>query len=208
MNGTHRVIQWRGPRCYPAAAWRLTRQNRHATMRTSLRPLLPLLALLACATAAAQSGHAHVHGAVALEVVVEAKGLTLRLEAPQDSLLGHERVPRTAAEQQAAAALLKRLADGASLFPLPADRSCRLASAAVEAPLLQPGAQAAAGGHAEVEAEWRFDCARTDGWRSLDLGPLLDAFPRIQRISAQVALPAGQHKATLRRPARVLVWGR
>lgn len=184
-------------------------------MTAHIRPPLtfwPLLAALAAALAspgaAAQAGHAHVHGAVTLDIVVEAKSLTLRLEAPQDSLLGHERVPRTAAERQAAAALLKRLADGASLFPLPADRGCRLASAEVAAPLLQAGAQATAGEHAEVEVLWRFDCARTDGWRSLDLGALLDAFARIQRISAQVAVPASQHKAELRRPARVLAWGR
>ena len=176
----------------------------------SLLSLLPALAALACATAAAQAGHAHahVHGAVVLDIVVEAKSLTLRLQAPQDSLLGHERVPRTAAEQQAAAALLKRLADGASLLPLPADKACKLVSAELEAPLLQAGSKAVAGEHAAVEASWRFDCAGTDGWRSLDLGPLLDAFARIQRISAQVVLPAGQHKAELRRPARVLVWGR
>lgn len=183
------------------------------TLVRPLLPLLPLFALLASTAALAQAGHAHVHGAVALDIVVEAKTLTLRLEAPQDSLLGHERAPRTAAEQQAAAALLKRLADGARLFPLPADRACRLASAEVDAPLLQAGAAAAAaaakaGEHAEVVASWRFDCARTDAWRSLDLGALLDAFARIQRISAQVALPAGQHKAELRRPARVLAWGR
>ena len=184
-----------------------------ALVRPLLSPLsplslLPLLAALACATAAAQAGHAHVHGAVVLDIVVEAKSLTLRLAAPQDSLLGHERVPRTAAEQQAAAALLKRLADGASLVPLPPDKACKLVSAEVEAPLLQAGAKAVAGGHAEVEVTWRFDCSHTEGWRSIDLGPLLDAFPRIQRISAQLALPAGQHKAELRRPARVLAWGR
>ena len=186
-----------------------------------VRPLLSLfalLALLASTAALAPAGHAqvqvHVHGAVALDIVVEARSLTVRLQAPQDSLLGHERVPRTAAEQQAAAALLTRLADGARLLPLPADRACRLASAEVEAPLLQMGARAAAGGagtagkHAEVAVNWRFDCSRTDGWRSLDLGPLLDAFPRVQRISAQVVLPAGQHQAELRRPARVLAWVR
>lgn len=177
-------------------------------MTAFARPLLPLLAALACAPAAAQAGQAHQHGAVVLHIVVEARSLSLQLEAPQDSLVGHERLPRTAAEQQAAAAALKRLADGTRLFPLPADRACRLASAEVEAPLLQPGAQATAGEHAEVEARWRFDCSRTDDWQSLDLGALLDTFPRIQHISAQVVTPTRQHKTTLRRPARVLAWGR
>lgn len=177
-------------------------------MPALLRPLSPLIAALACTGALAQAGHAHVHGAVALDIVIEPGVLSLRLEAPQDSLLGHERVPRGAAETQAAQALLKRLQDGGRLFPLPADRQCRLAGAEIDAPLLQPGAKADPGGHAEVAASYRFECARTEGLRTLDLGALLDAFGRIQRVSAQVAGPGGQAKAELRRPARTLAWGR
>jgi len=182
-----------------------------------------IAATLAGSSAAwAQAGHAHVHGEVALEISIEARSVGLRLEAPQDSLLGHERTPRTAAELRAAAALIKRLQGGAALFGLPAGLGCTLASAEIDAPQLQPAAApkaaatakatapptAAADSHAEIAASYRFDCARTDGLRSLDLGALMDAFPRIQRIGAQVAGPAGQHQAQLRRPARVLAWGR
>jgi len=153
---------------------------------------------------------AHVHGLVRLELVIEPRQLSLRLEAPQDSLLGHERVPRSAAERQAAAAALQRLAAPAALVGLPAGAGCRPGPAQVDAPKLQPGAAAATAGdgHAEVVADWRFDCADTAALRQLDLGGLLDAFPRIQRVQAEVAAPAGQHQARLQRPQRQLRWGR
>lgn len=166
-------------------------------------------AALACITASALAGPAHVHGQATLEIAVEPRSLTLRLEIPQDNLLGHERTPRTAAEQQAAAAAIQRLRDGARLFVLPADRGCKLASVEIEAPRLQPGAAASGpGGHADVDASYRFDCARTEGLRSIDLGGLFDAFVRLQQIQAQVAAADGQHQARVKRPARVLAWGR
>ena len=172
--------------------------------------LLPAFVLAsACPWAAAQAGHAHVHGAVALEISVEANAVTVRLEAPQDSLLGHERTPRTTAEKEAAAALLKRLQAGATLVGLPAARRCTQAAVEIEAPQLQPGAKALpAGEHAEVEATWRFTCAAPGPLGTLDVGGLLDAFTRIQQLSAQIASPGGQHQARLKRPARTLVWAK
>jgi hypothetical protein len=172
--------------------------------------LLPALVFAsACPWAAAQAGHAHVHGAVALEISIEASTVTVRLEAPQDSLLGHERTPRTAAEKDAAAALLKRLQGGATLLGLPAERRCVQTAAETEAPQLLPNAKPMqAGAHAEVETTWRFTCASTSALGQLDVGGLLDAFARIQQISAQVAGTSGQHQARLKRPARVLVWAK
>ena len=207
---THPIRRWLCPGAAragaPAAAW--------AAMVAAM-----FAATLAGSSAAwAQAGHAHVHGEVALEISIDARSVGLRLAAPQDSLLGHERTPRTAAELQAAAALVQRLQGGAALFGLPAGLGCTLASAEIEAPRLQPAAKPGAvanrsanrpaDSHADIEASYRFNCSRTDGLRSLDLGALMDAFPRIQRISTQVAGPAGQHQAQLRRPARVLAWGR
>lgn len=169
--------------------------------------LLPVMLASACPWAAAQAGQAHVHGVVALEITVEASTVTVRLDAPQDSLLGHERMPRTSAEKDAAAALLKRLQAGASLFGLPTERRCTQAAVEIEAPQLQAGAKPLpAGAHAEVETTWRFTCAGAGPLGQLDVGGLLDAFTRIQQISAQVAGPGGQHQARLKRPTRTLLW--
>lgn len=178
--------------------------------RLPMAPLAaPLLAALCCPPATAQAGHAHVHGAVALEITVEANRVTVRLEAPQDSLLGHERTPRTAAEKDAAAALLKRLQTGTALLGLPAERRCVQEAVDIEAPQLQPGAKPLpAGSHAEVEATWRFNCTAPGALQGLDVGGLLDAFARIQQVTAQVAGPGGAHRARLKRPARALVWAK
>src|SRR3990167_3019138 len=178
-------------------------------MQTLPRSRFLLAATMACFAAPCQAGPPHVHGQATLDVVIEPRSLTLRRASPQASLLGHERRPLTAAEQQAAAAVLQQLRDGARLFTLPADRGCKLAGVEIEAPRLQPGAAAAgASGHADVDATYRFDCARTDGLRSVDVGGLFDAFTRLQQLRAQVASADGQHQARVKRPARALAWGR
>ena len=173
-------------------------------------PSAALLLSLACLTPAQAADRAHEHGAVQLELVVEPQRISLALDAPQDNLLGFERRPRSATEQQAAAAVLATLRAGAKLWAWPADWRCSLAEAEVDAPLLAPGAatKAAETGHADVEVHWAFQCARTGALRQLDIGPLLDAFARIQRVQAQVITPEGQFKASARRPARTLGWGR
>ena len=75
----------------------------------------------------------------------------------------------------------------------------------------QQAGSAATGGqdeHADVDLAIEHQCAGTAALRQLDLGPLLDAFKGIARLEARIVTPAGQFKATLKRPARVLAWGR
>jgi len=188
-------------------------------LRDGLCPGLLAAVWLLSGQAAGAAEAAHQHGAAQLELVIGQRSLSLTLDAPQHSLLGHEQAPRTPAQQQAAAALLARLRDGASLWALPPGLKCVLRSAEVVAPLLQ--APAAAGGgkalaapdaqadsHADVQAHWQFDCARVDGLRQLDIGRLLDAFAGLQRLQAQVVSPSGQYQANASRPQRLLAWGR
>lgn len=188
-------------------------------MSRAFAPLLLAPLLLAVAVGAAAQGHAHQHGVARLDLAIEPGRLTLMLDAPQELLVGHERSPRTAAERQAAAAMLARLRDGQRLWALPAALQCKLAELRLEAPLLElpakpaggkPDTQpAGAGEHADVEAEWRFDCSGPlAGLRQLDLGTLLDALPRLRQLDAQIVDGRGQHQATLKRPARQLAWGR
>jgi hypothetical protein len=170
------------------------------------RPLLAAALGLAGACAGWAAEVAHQHGAAALEVAIDGRSISLALDAPQDSLLGHERAPRSAAEQQAASALLATLQDGTRLWALPPGLRCVQRSAEVDAPLLQ--GRARPGEHADVAVRWTFDCARVDGLRQLDLGPLMDAFPRLQQLRAQVVAPGGQYQASAKRPQRLLAWGR
>jgi hypothetical protein len=159
---------------------------------------------LLCIAATAVAGKAHEHGSVRLDVAVEGAAVSLSVEMPLDNLLGFERVPRTDAERQAAAAALSKMRDGPALFRFDAAAQCTLASARVEAPALEPGAKpAAAGEHAELDASYVFSCAQPARLAALEV-LLFDAFRRVERIDVQAVLPHGQHKAVLRRAARVL----
>jgi hypothetical protein len=167
---------------------------------------------LLCLSAAAAAGKAHEHGAVQLDIAVEAAEVSLAVEMPLDSLLGFERAPRTQAERQAAAAALAKMRDGAALFRFDAAAQCTLASAKVEAPLLEPAAKPAAtaaakppaaGEHADLDASYTFRCAQPARLATLEV-LLFDAFPRVARVTVQAVLPHGQHKAVLRRAARTV----
>jgi hypothetical protein len=174
---------------------------------TSCRTALERLGLglgLLCISATVVAGKAHEHGAVRLDVAVEAAAVNLNVELPLDSLLGFERTPRTEAERQAAAAALAKMRDGRALFRFDAAAHCTLASVRVDAPVLEPGAKAAtAGEHAELEASYVFSCAQPARLAALEV-LLFDAFKRVERVEVQAVLPHGQHKAVLRRAARVL----
>lgn len=170
-----------------------------------LRGLLLLATLGIAANATAKEG-AHVHGLVRLDVAIDAKTLTVQLEAPLDSLLGFEHRPRTAAQKQAAEALLKQMNDGAALIRPEAGALCKATRATVESEALQ--AAPAAGGkeeeHADLDASFEFTCGQPDKLASIDIGPFFDAFKRIQKIEVQVAGPQGQFKQALKRADRTL----
>lgn len=172
---------------------------------TATLKILPVLVLLGTGLLARAEG-AHVHGAVRLDVALDGPVLSVALEAPLDSLLGFERPPRNAAERQAADALLARLRSAKALVAADAAAQCVLQSATAESAVLKPGARA--GDHADMDASFEFRCARPELVSRLDLGGLLDAFPRISRLEAQIVTPKGQFRQTLQRPARVLGWGR
>jgi Protein of unknown function (DUF2796) len=164
------------------------------------------LALGAVPVLAAEPVHAHVHGAVQLDVAVDGQTLTLTLEAPLDSVVGFERAPRTAAEKQTAQDALAALRASGPLFTPDPVAGCVFKSATADSEALQPGAKA--GEHADLDATAEFTCTKPELLRRIDLGGLLDRFPRIQRLQAQIVTAQGQFKQTLQRPARVLTWGR
>lgn len=164
-------------------------------MRHALIPCL----LMAMATGTAHAGKAHVHGVMALDVVLEAGVLTLELSAPQDSLLGHERRPRNEAERQAAAAALARLRDVVDWFRPDAAAGCVPGEIKLVAERLQPSAPQAEskGSHADVtlSASWR--CARPEALQGVDIG-LFQRFPRTTRIDVQIVGTQGPARQVLR----------
>lgn len=176
---------------------------RHPTWTRSM--IVLAVALCGGAGTAWAAGKAHEHGALKLDVAIDGNKLTIDMEAPLDSLVGFERVPRTDAERKAAADALARLRSpdkGTPLFVPDAAAQCKLGKAEVQAPVLEPGAKPAAKDeHADLDASYEFTCAKPDELRLLEVG-LFDAYKRTQRIDVQVAGPKGQAKVTLKRPAR------
>lgn len=155
---------------------------------------------LLIATGASSAGKPHVHGAATLDVALEATRLTLALDTPLDGLLGFERAPRTDAERRAAEQAITTLRAADSLFITDPDAGCRLASVELASAALKLGATPAGkdDGHADLEAEFAFDCTKSP--RFVDVG-LFKAFPRITRLAVQAVTPGGQRKLSLTRAA-------
>lgn len=168
------------------------------------RRLLVALALVVPAGVALAEG-AHQHGVARLDVAIDGGTLTVALDGPLDNFVGFERGPRTAAERAAVQAMARTLHGGAALLqPTPAAgctlRAVVLASDAIDPALLAQGAApaagagqpAAAGGHADLEATWTFDCRTSAVLKGVALGGLFRAFPRLRQLDAAVAAPGVQ----------------
>jgi len=172
-------------------------------------PAICACTLLAAVPAPANDA-AHVHGIVRLAVAVDAQTLAIDIEAPLDSLLGFEHRPRTAAQRQAADAVLKQMNDAASLFRPDPAAQCTPSKTTIDAEVLQAAAPAAASKdkdkndeHAELAARVEYACKEPGKLATIEVG-LFDAFKRIRRIEAQTASAQGQSKQTLSRNSKVL----
>ncbi|MEK8026681.1 ZrgA family zinc uptake protein [Pseudaquabacterium rugosum] len=87
--------------------------------------------------AAAGSPAAHHHGVGQLDIGLDGDRLQVTLTLPLDSLLGHERAPRTTAEREAARRAVQRLRATADWLRPDAAAACRLVDLAIEAPVLR-----------------------------------------------------------------------
>ncbi len=141
----------------------------------------------------------HEHGVVHMTIAIEGANVQLALRAPQESLLGYERAPREGSEKQQAAKLIEQMRSAESVIQWNAQAQCKSTSASVSAPGLQGKAEA--GGHADIEAQYRFECGQAAQLRSAQV-PLFELSRRISRVQVQVAGPQGQSQSTLRRNRR------
>jgi hypothetical protein len=164
-----------------------------------------LVALLVNLSPACAEGHAHVHGVAKLDVAVEARDLTLRLESPLDNLLGFERPPRTDAERKQADAVVASLRAADTMFRIDPAARCTLANVVLASTALKLGQpDPSEDGHADIDGSFEFHCA--DAAKAAYVDVALFAFARMQRIDVQVATPRGQFRRDLQRPAsRILL---
>ena len=161
-------------------------------------PLLLLTFLTAAPVLAADGGaparqQAHQHGAAGLDVSVEGSVLQIALDSPADNLVGFEHAPRNEAQKRTVNRVEQQLRQPATLFTPSAQADCRAEPPRVEIKLPPPGSAEA---HSEVEAEWRWQCARPAALAHVDVG-LFKAFPRLRELRAQIVTAAGQRTLIL-----------
>ncbi|MBU1360039.1 MAG: DUF2796 domain-containing protein [Gammaproteobacteria bacterium] len=160
--------------------------------------------ILAAALPAAAQQHAHTHGRLALDVAVDAQTITLAIESPLDGFLGFERAPRSDAERQRVADMVRRLNAADALFQPDPAAECRLSQVKLVSSALglgvekeaEPHRAHGADEHADIDVDIVFTCAKSAEARFIDV-KLFEPFKRIRTIDAQVASPQGQFKRTL-----------
>lgn len=168
----------------------------------ALRYALSLSAALLLAPLA--PAQAHVHGVGTLNIAVDGPVLTLNLSVPAEALVGFERVPRNAREQAALDAARKTLEAGASQFVPSAAAQCALVEAEVVSTLFETPPRTV-GRHADVDARYVFRCAQPAQLRELRV-ELFGAFPRLLRLSTEIAAASGQKAQRLTPRQRVARW--
>lgn len=169
--------------------------------------LAALLALALPTTVTA--GKAHVHGVMSLNIALDGALLSVQLDTPQDSLVGHERRPRAGAETTAAAAALALLRDAPRWLRPDAAAGCTPGAVTVAPGKLEGAAQPGEkdSGHADVEASVEWRCQTPAALKGVDV-LLFEAFTRTERINVQVAGGTGPAKQTLRKNNRRVVLAR
>lgn len=173
------------------------------------KPML-LAALLVAAPAFAQHDHghhhhAHQHGVAKLEVAVDGANLSLHLESPLEGLLGFEHAPRSNKERATVAEMRRKLADAGKLFIPTTAAQCTLKSVQVDAPTLDAKPATANAEHADLDADFLFNCAQPARLTGLDVR-LFQAFPKMRRVEAQVVTAKGQKAMRLSSKMRFLSW--
>jgi hypothetical protein len=155
-------------------------------------------------TAFAHSLGAHVHGVASLEIAVDGDELSLDFSGPLDNLIGFEHAPQNDKQKGVVKAMEQRLRDAANAFvPSPA-AACTAVSVKLESSVLD-GGKPEEGGHADIDGEYKFKCARPENLRDLEVR-LFDAFPKLRVIKVQVAGPRGQASAKLSQDQRKVKW--
>ena len=157
-----------------------------------------LIALLALTSTAFAHGK-HVHGEARLEIAIDKESVELALEMPLDSAVGFEHAPKDAQQKAALDDALRRLGEAGALWRLSSQAGCTLKSAQVETP------QFGADGHADLDADYVFLCARPGELKSIET-TLFKAYPRLHRIESQWVGPTGQGMRTLTPKQPALKW--
>ncbi|MDR0665436.1 MAG: DUF2796 domain-containing protein [Helicobacteraceae bacterium] len=169
---------------------------------------------------------AHEHGAAKMNVSVDGKEVVIELETPLDSVLGFERAPNGAKEEQAVKDMAAKLRKADALFAFSPKAECKLVSVELESEVLSAellgetndgkrerddhrhdgdheehadhhdGDHDDHEEHADLDAEFNFVCRNPKALSKIDVN-LFKAFPKLNEIEAQIVTAKTQNAAEL-----------
>ena len=169
-----------------------------------------LLPLMAAQAAEHQHDHAHEHGqdslgahehgVASLNAALDGQLLELQLESPAMNLVGFEHAATSTADKAKVTAAKAELEQPLTLFALAAG-DCKTSETELESPLFAGDTHdhkhEHEGEHSEIHAHYRFDCAKANELKQLDLSELFKRFPATEKIQVQLIGPSGQQGAEL-----------
>lgn len=166
------------------------------------------LLLSSILTISAQAHEAHVHGVGKLDVALDGRTLSLHLDSPLVNLIGFEHAAHSPAERKSAQNMATTLRNAANVFVTSDAAACKvsqvkLVSAAIDPVLLgeaatapAPGSHEDHDGHADLDADFTFQCAHPERLQTIDVR-LFDAFKGFISIDVQLVTAKRQGAARL-----------
>jgi hypothetical protein len=151
---------------------------------------LLIAALLSLGLSHVAAAHgAHAHGVAEMNIAIEGRQLLITLESPADNFLGFEHSPKTDAEKATFKKVSEQLQNASVLFVPDAAAQCKAAAPVVKMPDFSKG------GHSDIDAEYRFECATPPNSISLTLWKNFGGF---KIINANLATAKGQKQIKLK----------
>lgn len=146
---------------------------------------------------------AHEHGVASLNAVLDGNLLELQLESPAMNLVGFEHAAKSDADKAKVAAAKRELEQPISLFALTTG-DCKATQVELESPLFGDADHDHdhdhhdhESEHSDIHAHYRFECARANELKQLDLAELFKRFPATEKIQVQLIGPNGQQGVEL-----------
>lgn len=133
---------------------------------------------------------AHQHGSAELDAALDGNALEFELRSPAMNLLGFEHRARSERDQQILATARQRLEQADGLITLPAQAGCTLDAVTLHSPLFEQ--TPAESEHSDIQARYRYLCARPEALDGFSLQGLFEAFPGIEALRLQLLGPRGQ----------------
>jgi len=161
----------------------------------------------------------HIHGIATLNLLVEGPLVEIELISPLANHLSFEHKPENDEQIKEVQKMVKILNEGEKLFYFPQEAQCRMTKTVLESALLdgilsssktdsgteQSDRKDPVHSHADLEAFYSFECARTDALNGFEVRLFKD-FEHLQSINVQMVTPVQQKAFKLDASSNRVTW--